>query len=118
MKRTALRSKKGLKRHGWARRTGRLNPMSDKRRRSNDEWAEARNKRALSVGFRCEGQVARICEGWGCHGHHVVRDRTLNTVANCRWLCAGCHEWVHANPAIARQLGLLASRFGPGEVAP
>ena len=118
MKRGELRRKKGLDRHGWARRTGRLNPVSDKRKRYDDEWAEARQKRAESVAFVCEGQVAGICEGYGSHGHHVIRDRTLNTVNNCRWLCAPCHRYAHEHPAIARALGLLASKFTPQEVTP
>lgn len=32
--------------------------------------------------------------------------------SNCLAVCRGCHMYLHAHPLLARQLGLLASRYG------
>lgn len=81
--------------------------VSDAQRQRNKEWRHVRRERAESVAYVCEAALLGVCDGYGVHGHHVVRDRSLNTFENCRWLCSSCHRWVHAHPAQAYTLGLL-----------
>jgi hypothetical protein len=41
-----------------------------------------------------------------------------DSVANLLHVCRSCHEWVHANPAVARDAGwLLGLGFGVPELA-
>jgi 5-methylcytosine-specific restriction protein A len=48
------------------------------------------------------------------HWHHrrsrSVRDDHRHCPCNGVWLCATCHQWVHANPLMARIDGFIVSR--------
>ncbi len=62
----------------------------------------------------CEARHLGICGPWvqhlGAHAHHVWpedRDRGVHDPARMRWLCPEAHRWTHANPARAKELGLL-----------
>ena len=48
------------------------------------------------------------CNGQACDIHHTAY-RGINTLAQATWLaaCRECHEWCHANPKEARELGYL-----------
>lgn len=56
----------------------------------------------------------RICGIAGCLNHtsdvhHTKkRGRYLLDVSTWRAVCRKCHNWIHDNPAKARELGLLA----------
>lgn len=61
------------------------------------------------LGGPCEAAVLAVCTGTAEHRHHKRRrsqgggeDRQNIVLA-----CNACHNWVHANPAEARALGLL-----------
>lgn len=114
MKRSALKRKTSLIRSALTNR------ISEAQRIRNAEWRRVCAKRAESVDQLCEGGIEGFCTKWGLHGHHVIR-RTQggpNTFDNCRWVCAACHTWIHANPTKARSLGLLASAAGRQSARP
>jgi len=58
----------------------------------------------------CEAQIDDVCSARPEHRHHVRRRSQGGTddASNTRDLCGRCHDWVHAHPAAAYQLSLLA----------
>lgn len=73
--------------------------------------------------FACARCGAGGESGWPLTTQHRVargmggsREAWINQPANLITLCGsgttGCHGWVEANPAKARELGLSVSRFG------
>jgi hypothetical protein len=73
---------------------------------------------ARSDGF-CEAQLP------GCLGtatdpcHRVGRAQGgPDTLANCWWGCRRCHEWAHARPAEAYDLGLMLKSWQIPELEP
>lgn len=58
----------------------------------------------------CEAAIDDVCTGRAVHRHHVRRRSQggTNDATNTRDLCMPCHEWIHAHPAKAYDLGLLA----------
>jgi hypothetical protein len=79
--------------------------------------------RALCV--ERDGNRCAKCSGWRAEGmnlhHRQLRSQGgKNTAANLISLCGsgttGCHGWVHAHPAKARDLGLIVpSWMDPAE---
>ncbi len=133
---TPLRSSAGLARSPWSRsvplagtgldRTGRntasrtgdspaagrpIKPVSDKRRAENRERAAMADRLWPD---RREGTVMCGCGRPGCHRRaddlHEPRFRSrLGSPAdpeNVIPLARECHDWVHAHPEEARELGL------------
>jgi hypothetical protein len=53
----------------------------------------------------------------GSQWHHrrsrSVRDLHQHCPCNGVWLCRICHNWVHANPFMARRSGFIVSRHNP-----
>jgi hypothetical protein len=39
-----------------------------------------------------------------------VRDPHTHCACNGIWLCPRCHDWVHRNPRLAREAGLILPR--------
>jgi len=56
----------------------------------------------------CEINLPGICKGQACDIHHTAY-RGIQTLAQATWLaaCRECHEWCHAHPKEARELGYL-----------
>ncbi len=56
----------------------------------------------------CEINLPGTCKGQACDIHHTAY-RGINTLAQATWLaaCRECHEWCHAHPKEARELGYL-----------
>jgi hypothetical protein len=104
MKRTPLTRKTGLK------RTGRINPRSDKTIARDADLEVARKAVVKRAGGRCEAQWDSTCRRYGAHAHHVIRRSQGgdHDPGNLIWVCNPCHENIHRNPAEARKLGLLA----------
>lgn len=64
--------------------------------------------RAVRTGLTCAG------EGAPQDVHELLRRSAGGSItdeSNCIAVCRVCHEWIHANPAAARKLGLLKSRY-------
>ena len=59
----------------------------------------------------CEGRTA-VCTGMAESVHHVLRRSQGggHDPSNLLALCTACHQWVHANPAKAIELGLLRKK--------
>ena len=60
----------------------------------------------------CEGHVQGVCTRRAIHVHHVVlrSQGGSNDPADLLDLCGECHTWAHANPAKAREKGLIRRR--------
>jgi hypothetical protein len=103
MKRTPLTRRTPLK------RTGRLNPVSDKRRAENLE-----RRCALCGPLRAHGIVTG-CNGWADDADEITRRSaggSITDVANIRPVGRACHRWIGEHPAAAREWGLVESRWG------
>lgn len=66
--------------------------------------------RARSRG-RCEAMIAPDCVGRGQHLHHRAKD--IHDATSLLDVCRPCHEWIHAHPGRAYELGLLIHRSTP-----
>lgn len=92
--------------------------------RQQSDKAKAREAEHRAAAAERREQARGLCEGntpacpprihAGAHAHHVeLRSQGgANTAANLRWLCWDAHDWVHANPDDARQLGLYGAPRG------
>lgn len=102
--------KKGLPpkkpRRSWLRPSPRKNPA---------KLARARQAVIERSGGMCEADIPEVCAGRGVQAHHVRRRSQggADTPGNLLWLCTPCHQFVHANPAIAVEWGLLENRSIP-----
>ncbi|MGD9798877.1 MAG: HNH endonuclease [Acidimicrobiia bacterium] len=84
-----------------------------------------RSRRAVveRSGGRCEARIRGVCRGRASVIHHVQRRRDGgHDPKNLLHLCAGpprdgCHEFIHAHPAWAREHGFIRSAFAPTEEA-
>ncbi len=90
-------------------------PRKAKRSKMNRDRAELRaTKRSMlerSLG-RCEAGFSLMCTGVGTQAHHVRRRSQggTNDLANLKWCCEPCHTTLHAQPELAREVGLLAPK--------
>ncbi len=90
------------------RRTRPLRARSERRQAFEDELAEARPL----VFARCGG----LCEVCGAARAEVVHHRLRrsqggrNDLSNLVGACGGCHDWIHAHPALSYERGWLLRR--------
>lgn len=113
MKRSPLVRRAGL------RRTGRLAPMSARRRRDLSTRAEVRQAVLARQGWRCAAEGMpdlgpcgflpgrRQLEVDELSGGSARRAEWLDT-DRCQALCPRHHDWKHAHPADAYRVGLAA----------
>lgn len=86
--------------------------LAKKRQRSADWDAatvimRARSNDACESPWHAEG-----CGGRGQVAHHIVRRGVgPDTPDNGWWLSTACHDWAHAHPRKARELGLIRSAY-------
>lgn len=119
MKRTPLtrrtplaRTTTGLVRTPLAPRTTRVNPMSDRRRRRDAGYQNAREECHRRAAGACMAVAADGCTGRAEQCHHIGGrggddpHRQGNLLATC----APCHRWIHANPHDAYTAGLMTYR--------
>lgn len=99
-----------------ARKDEEATPLPEGKRRPTSTTPSAATRRRIRArsGGRCEAQESPGCpEGYhdGEELHHVIRrgQGGGHGDENLRWICGDAHRWIHANPAEARKLGLLAS---------
>lgn len=87
--------------------------MSDKKRAADAILDVNRERRRRMARDLCEANTPACPSGphRGWHAHHVRRRKgqaDVHAVEGLRWVCWDGHQWAHANPAEARDLGLLA----------
>ena len=123
MKRTALRRTTGLRRgKGLKRGTKPMRRVPLKANPDNDYERELDAVRPL-IRQRSQGRCEIGLPGcWGVARdphHRKLRSRGgTNDPSNILDACGACHDWAHANPALATELGLLVpSRMPVGPVA-
>lgn len=114
MKRTPLR------RHTPLRRSIAHDRQVERGRRQNPKFGHVKRgqyrkqrvvamERATGV---CEARLEGVCDGPGCHAHHVLPRSAggTNHADNLAWLCSACHAHIHAHPAWAYETGWLRRR--------
>lgn len=69
-------------------------------------------------GLQCERCGKRVLVG-GHHHHRKLRSRGgEDCPSNLVFVCAGCHQWIHANPHLATEAGwMVGSKSIPEAVA-
>ena len=84
-----------------------LKQKSDKQKAIDKAYSLMR-KEYLTKHPMCEIKLPGVCTGQACDIHHKSY-RGINTLAQATWAaaCRECHEWCHANPKEARELGFL-----------
>lgn len=102
-----------LRRGKPMKRTGRLNPVSDKKRILDAILAVNSERRRRMAHDLCEANVPGCPSGphRGWHAHHVRRRKgqpDVHAVEHLRWVCFDGHDWIHAEVAESKKLGLLA----------
>lgn len=111
---TPLTSKTTLK------RSGRLNPVSTKRAKLLRE--RRRVIEQVMANRRCEAgaRIARVDSSHVCRVEAVdvhepltrARGGSIVDPSNMVPVCRSCHDWIHGNPTLATEVGLLTSRYG------
>lgn len=93
-----------------------MRSVSVKRGKRLREWAKVRHVVLLRAEGCCEARLDDVCTVGATQVHHVIarshggEDSPDNLLA----LCGpdggrqGCHAYIHANPAEAHRLGLIA----------
>jgi hypothetical protein len=117
MKRTPLKRKTPLK------RGGRLQSVSAKRKAEQGDRDECRRLVMARAAGRCEvcPRIADVdpvtaseCYRTASDVHEIktrARGGSIFEPENCLAVCRKAHDWIHANPALATPLGLLASQW-------
>ena len=100
-RKTPLKAKSGFKKRG-----GRIKPVSDRRKKINEEYSKVR-KSYLLAHPRCE-----VCGAPACDIHHKKR-RGANLCAEHTFMacCRPCHHRIETNPAWAREKGYLIYEY-------
>lgn len=79
--------------------------------------ALAKARRAVHVRSegRCEARCCDDCTGQFEHAHHrrLTAQGGNDTAENLLAVCHRCHNWIHAHPGEARELGLIVWQFDP-----
>jgi hypothetical protein len=100
--RTPLRSGGPISRRTHLRRES---PQHRARRRV---WAAATQIAFRAGGGVCVPQIAPDCTGKAEQGHHKLPRRYRDDSAgNCLPACRTCHDFIHAHPALTRELGFI-----------
>lgn len=103
-----LRRKTPLKaRTGFKKRGGKLNPVSNRRRKLNEEYGKVRKEYLEEKNYRCEicGQEATDIHHKKRRGKHLCEKHTFMA------LCRSCHTRVETDIAWAREKGYLIYEF-------
>lgn len=113
MKRSSLARKTPLKARSALRRTGPLRTVSAKKAKRRVVQASVRERVFERDGHTCRVRVIvpHIDCTSGLHPHHrwLSSQGGPDAVWNEIAVCPGHHDWIHANPADARELGLYSA---------
>lgn len=82
------------------------------RRGPNRLWRMARREVESRANGWCEVRVDGVCEGRGCHAHHILLRSAggADDPSNLAWTCAPCHGHIHDHPAWSYEHGWLRRR--------
>ena len=101
-RKTRLKAKSGFKKKG-----GKLNPVSQSRRKKNDQYSKAKKEYFNSVNSTCE-----ICGMEATDIHHKnKRGKNLSNINTFMAVCRPCHNKIHDNPAWARENNYLIYEY-------
>ena len=85
------------------------------RKKSSEERRyNQRCKRRSYENELCEAHIYGICIVLVGQTHHILprsQGGSLTDESNLLDVCHACHDWIHANPEMAKKLGLLKSRY-------
>ena len=104
-----------LKRGGGPARSGRLRPVSAKRRRENVERRRVLhdtygpNPACWACPILAGAGIATGCDGRADDGHELLRRSKGGSIVdleNVRPVGRACHRWITEHPTEARRLGL------------
>lgn len=104
-----------MRRSPLVRRTP-LRSQSLRRRRAASARRRAVAEALLRAGYRCEGhcRLAEVGAQVACAGpldaHEPLtraRGGSITDPSNIVIVCRNVHNWIHANPALAEEAGLL-----------
>lgn len=99
----------------------RIRPVSKRREAENrqrrqavhDQWGE-HPRCALCEPLQAHG-IHTGCNGWADDADEITRRSaggSITDVSNIRPVGRKCHMWIGANPRLAREWGLVRSRYG------
>lgn len=101
-----------------AQRRRRVNKMSKARSEQMREYAEKRKKFLASPEHAsCEASVHHVCTRKSVDVHHT-RGRSGKWLLRSEfWIgtCRACHDWIGANVAEARRMGLIGPWMREGK---
>ena len=90
-----------------------MKPYSDRRRKRDSNYQQARRDVWARAGGQCE--VNAVGCSWTMDAVHHVAGRNIpdpHRLSNLLGCCLGCHTKIHENPAWARDRGFMQSRLG------
>ena len=99
----------------------RIKPMSAKRRRENVERRKVmhatygQNPPCMLCGPLRAFGVVTGCDGRAPDADEILRRSAGGSITdpeNVRPVGRACHDWIGANPKLAREWGLVQSRYG------
>lgn len=97
---------------GWDLKRTPIKRVSKKKAKADRGYAKARQVVLARAGWECEANVEGICKP-GPHPAEHVHHRRLRSQggthdpSNLMALCHPAHDFAHANPAAAVELGLI-----------
>jgi len=96
------------------KRTGRINPVSKRRRARDAAYPSSRTAIYERAGGMCEARCSTWCAGGGHQVHHIAgRDGPdPHRLDNLELVCRPCHDFIHSNVEWAYANGHVRKRNG------
>lgn len=94
------------------KRTAMRRRLTQRKAEGDAEYAIERDKRLVRARFRCEIQGPRCTQQATVTHHRMRRSHHLDHSADNLIACCGnCHEYVHAEVAIAKERGWIVTEW-------
>jgi hypothetical protein len=109
-----LRRGRALTRAGRLSRTRPIRSVSRKELSRRADLTRFRRDVRVFAGGLCEARISPVCAGNGSQAHHRLPrgQGGPDLASNGLWVCASCHAFIHAHPAISYERGWLLRRPG------
>jgi 5-methylcytosine-specific restriction endonuclease McrA len=110
-RKTQLRSKTEFRTTATPKRRKRINPISDKKRKADEVYAENRKFVLERENYICEAKIFGHCIGRASETNHIKKRSHGNdhSVSNLMAVCRPCHHVIETNPEFAMQRGFAVS---------